>query len=102
MHIESTDKQGVFKACEQGHKLLELISDMGWDYDRFSSSGQDTYDKICVILGTVEEDKNANTDVKEYLLHTWLPLLALMIGMVLKLYFEAYREKHESKPYLDA
>ena len=48
----------VFKACEQGHKLLELINDMGWDYDRFSSSGQDTYDKICVILGTVEEDEN--------------------------------------------
>ena len=56
MHIESTDKQGVFKACEQGHKLLELITDMGWDYDRFSSSGQETYDKICVILGTVEEE----------------------------------------------
>ena len=56
MHIESTDKQGVFKACKKGHKLLELINDMGWDYDRFSSSGQDTYDKICVILGTVEED----------------------------------------------
>jgi len=31
---------------------------MGWDYDRFSSSGQETYDKICIILGTVEEDKN--------------------------------------------
>ena len=60
MHIESTDKQGVFKACEQGHKLLELINDMGWDYDRFSSSGQETYDKICVILGTVEEDENEN------------------------------------------
>ena len=58
MHIESTDKQGVFKACKQGHELLSLINDMGWDYDRFSSSGQATYDKICVILGTVEEDEN--------------------------------------------
>ena len=58
MHIESTDKQGVFKACKEGHRLLELINDMGWDYDRFSSSGQETYDKICVILGTVEEDEN--------------------------------------------
>ena len=57
MHIESTDRQGVFKACKQGHELLSLINDMGWDYDRFSSSGQDTYDKICVILGTVEEEK---------------------------------------------
>ena len=58
MHIESTDKQGVFKACKEGHRLLELISDMGWDYDRFSSSGQETYDKICTIIGTVEEDEN--------------------------------------------
>ena len=58
MHIESTDKQGVFKACKEGHKLLELINDMGWDYDRFSSSGQETYDKICTILATVKEVKD--------------------------------------------
>ena len=57
MHIESTNKQGVFRACEDGHKLLQLIDDMGWDYDRFSSSGQETYDKICVILAKVKEDK---------------------------------------------
>jgi len=31
---------------------------MGWDYDRFSSSGQETYDKICVILAKVKEDEN--------------------------------------------
>ena len=58
MHIESTDEQGVFRACKEGHKLLELINDMGWDYDRFSSSGQETYDKICTILATVEEVKD--------------------------------------------
>ena len=58
MHIESTDKQGVFKACKQGHELLSLINDMGGDYDRFSSSGQETYDKICTILATVEEVKD--------------------------------------------
>ena len=58
MHIESTDKQGVFKACKEGHKLLELITDMGWDYDRFSSSGQQTYDEICTIIATVKEVKD--------------------------------------------
>ena len=58
MHIESTDKQGVFKACKEGHKLLELINDMGWDYDRFSSSGQQTYDEICTIIATVKEVKD--------------------------------------------
>jgi len=58
MHIESTNKQSVFKGDEDGHQLLKLIDDMGWDYDRFSSSGQETYDKICVILGTTEENNN--------------------------------------------
>ena len=58
MYIESTDKQGVFKGDEAGHKLLQLIDDMGWDYDRFSSSGQETYDKICAILATVKEVKD--------------------------------------------
>ena len=50
MHIESTDEQAVFKGDEDGHRLLELIDLMGWDYDRFSSSGQETYDKICTML----------------------------------------------------
>ena len=35
MYIESTDKQAVFKGDEAGHRLLQLIDDMGWDYDRF-------------------------------------------------------------------
>ena len=35
---------------KQGNELLYLIADMGWDYDRFSISGQETYDKICEIV----------------------------------------------------
>lgn len=31
-------------------ELGELIEDMSFDYDRFSSSGQETYDKICSIM----------------------------------------------------
>ena len=31
MYIESTNKQGTFRGDEQGHKLLKLIDDMGWD-----------------------------------------------------------------------
>ena len=57
MHIESTNKQAVYRGDEDGHKLLKLIDDMGWDYDRFSSSGQKTYDQICKILAKVKEDK---------------------------------------------
>tara|TARA_B100001564_G_C20470513_1_gene592403 strand:+ start:89 stop:265 length:177 start_codon:yes stop_codon:yes gene_type:complete len=57
MYIESTEKLSIFKGDPDGHKLLELIDLMGWDYDRFSSSGKETYDKICVILATVKEVK---------------------------------------------
>ena len=31
-------------------RLLELIDDLNWDYDRMSSSGQETMDKINHIL----------------------------------------------------
>ena len=58
MYIESTDKQGYHRGDPAGHRLLELINLMGFDYDRFSSSGQQTYDQICVILAKVKEDKN--------------------------------------------
>ena len=58
MYIESTEKQGSFRGYPSGHKLLELIDLMGFDYDRFSSSGQQTYDEICTILATVKEVKD--------------------------------------------
>tara|TARA_R110000823_G_scaffold77412_1_gene176850 strand:- start:92 stop:214 length:123 start_codon:yes stop_codon:yes gene_type:complete len=31
-------------------KLIELIKLMEWDYDRFSQSGQITYDEIMEII----------------------------------------------------
>ena len=31
--------------------IKELVVDLGWDYDRMSSSGQETYDKLCEIMG---------------------------------------------------
>lgn len=31
--------------------IRELVEDLGWDYDRMSSSGQETYNKLCHILG---------------------------------------------------
>ena len=32
-------------------KLIDLADDLGWEYDRMSSSGQETLDKIYKILG---------------------------------------------------
>jgi hypothetical protein len=30
--------------------VKDLIIDLGWDYDRMSSSGQSTYDRLCELL----------------------------------------------------
>ena len=39
-------------------KLVTLIEDLGWDYDRMSSSGQPTYDKIVVTLNKLIDQMN--------------------------------------------
>lgn len=31
-------------------KLSELISNLGFDYDRMSQAGQQTYDEICSLI----------------------------------------------------
>ena len=32
-------------------KIEDLVYDLGWDYDRMSSCGRETYDKLCDLLG---------------------------------------------------
>ena len=44
---------------KMNHKLkvlMKLIDDLNWDYDRMSSSGQKTMDKINHILDEIEND----------------------------------------------
>lgn len=36
-------------------KLQEKIEDLGWDYDRMSQSGKQTYDEICSIMAKIME-----------------------------------------------
>ena len=38
-------------------EVLELIDDLGGDYDRMSSSGQETYDQICLKLGILDDEE---------------------------------------------
>ena len=42
---------------DNGDKLTTLIDELGWDYQRMSSSGREIYDKICHLLGSVPEDE---------------------------------------------
>ena len=43
-------------------KLQNLVEDMYWEYDRMSSSGQETLDKMAKLLGlpTFDDVENAN------------------------------------------
>ena len=36
--------------------LMNLIDDLNWDYDRMSSSGQETMDKINQIIKEIENE----------------------------------------------
>ena len=38
-------------------EVINLIDDLGWEYDRMSSSGQEIYDTLCKKIGleTIEQ-----------------------------------------------
>jgi len=39
-------KEKVVRVNDMGDKLLTLITDLGWDYQRMSMSGRQVYDEI--------------------------------------------------------
>ena len=34
-------------------KVQQYLDDLGWEYDRMTSSGQETLDKLCKIFGMI-------------------------------------------------
>ena len=50
-------KEKTVRVNDMGDKLLSLITDLGWDYQRMSSSGREVYDEIQQLLGTITEDE---------------------------------------------
>ena len=45
------------KVNELGDKLISLLTDLGWDYQRMSMSGRETFDEIHQLLGTIPENE---------------------------------------------
>ena len=41
---------------DEGDRLKNLIDDLGWDYQRMSRSGRETYDEIQQLLGGLSEN----------------------------------------------
>ena len=50
-------KEKTMRVNDLGDKLTTLIDDLGWDYQRMSSSGREIYDEIQQLLGDIPEDE---------------------------------------------
>ena len=50
-------KEKRMRVNDLGDKLTTLIDDLGWDYQRMSSSGREIYDEIQQLLGAIPEDE---------------------------------------------
>ena len=50
-------KEKNVKVNDEGDKLLQLLVDLGWEYQRMGMSGRETYDEICHLLGMIPEDE---------------------------------------------
>jgi len=40
-----------------GGELLDLIDELGWDYQCMTCGGRETYDKLMQMLGIIEPDE---------------------------------------------
>ena len=38
-----------------GKKLLDKLTDLGWEYQRLTRSGKENYDEIMTMFGVVKE-----------------------------------------------
>jgi hypothetical protein len=45
MQVREMDAEEILTRCSY------RVADLGWDYDRMSSSGRKTYDELCNLLG---------------------------------------------------
>ena len=42
---------------DNGGELIDLIDELGWDYQRMGVSGREIYDEIQQLLGAIPEDE---------------------------------------------
>ena len=40
-----------------GNDFLDLLGDLGWEYQRMSRSGKETYDEMMQMIGVIEENE---------------------------------------------
>ena len=46
-------------------KIQKLVTDLYWDFDRLTSSGQETLEKLAELVGVPTEEEISNMSEKE-------------------------------------
>ena len=52
---EGYGKEKNVEVDDEGDKLLQLLVDLGWEYQRMGRSGREVFDEIHQLLGTIPE-----------------------------------------------
>jgi hypothetical protein len=52
--IGNDEPYRIYVSGKEWQKIIQCISDLQWDFDRMSSSGQETYDSLCEKINKLE------------------------------------------------
>ena len=50
---------------KKNEKLQKLVTDLYWDFDRLTSSGQETLEKLATLVGVPTEEEINNMSKEE-------------------------------------
>ena len=50
---------------KKNEKLQKLVTDLYWDFDRLTSSGQETLEKLAILVGVPTEEEISNMSKEE-------------------------------------
>ena len=52
--IKNDEPYRIYVSGKEWQEIIQCISDLQWDFDRMSSSGQETYDSLCEKINKLE------------------------------------------------
>ena len=50
---------------KNNEKLMKLVTDLYWDFDRLTSSGQETLEELATLVGVPTEEEMNNMSIEE-------------------------------------
>jgi len=50
-----SENKGGIQMTIDGKKLLDKLTDLGWEYQRLTQSGKENYDEIMTMFGVLKE-----------------------------------------------